>query len=329
MTHGVTLGVALWVALGVALGVVLAGVAPPAAAQGYPDRPVRMVVPFPPGSATDMAARLVGAQLQAALGQAFVIDNKPGAGGSIGAMEVVRAAPDGHTLLFSSNSAAASNVALLKNIPYDPLKDFSPVAGVGETALALMVKASFPAKDLKEFISHAKTRPGKMSAGHGSSSAQISIALLNKMAGLDALLVPYKGIPLAVNDVVGGTLDFTFADLGNAMAQTKGGLLRPIAVTAPTRNALVPDWPALAEVLPGYDITAWFAIVGPANMPKAVVDKLNAAIIKALASTEVKDKLATIGVAPMAMSPERLKAFLASEVTKWQRLAKDANIQPE
>ncbi len=300
-----------------------------AAAQTAADRPVRLVVPFPPGSATDSAARLIGAQLQQALGQAFVIDNKPGAGGSIGAMEVVRAAPDGHTLLFASNSAAASNVALLKSMPYDPLKDLTPVAAVGETALALLVKASHPAKDLKDFIAHVKQRPGKVSAGHGSSSAQISIAMLNKMAGLDALLVPYKGIPLAVNDVLGGSLDFTFADLGNSMAQTKGGQMRALAVTAPVRNPLVPDWPALAESLPGIDITAWFAVLGPAHMPKPVVDRLNAAIGKVLASAEVKDKLANIGTSPMVMTPERLKAFLAAEVIKWQRLAKDANIQPK
>ena len=298
-------------------------------ANAQTERPVRMVVPFPPGSATDMAARVIGAQLQVSLGQTFIIDNKPGAGGSIGAMEVVRAPADGHTLLFASNSAAASNVALLKSMPYDPLKDLSPVSGIGETALALLVKTSHPAKDLKEFIAWVKQRPGKVSAGHGSSSAQISIAMLNKGAGLDALLVPYKGIPLAVKDVVGGTLDFTFADLGNSMAQVKGGNLKALAVTSLARNPLVADWPPMADAIAGYDINAWFAVLGPANMPKPAVDKLNAAFAKVLAMAEVKDKLAGIGVVPMAMTPERLKLFLAAEVGKWQRLAKDANIQPE
>ncbi len=300
-----------------------------ASAQGYPERPVRMVVPFPAGSATDLAARVIGQQLAAALGQAFVVDNKPGAGGSIAGGEVVRAAPDGYTLLFSSNSAVASNVALLKHIPYDPLKDFSPVAGIAETALVLMVKSTFPVSNLRDFIAHVKQRPGKLSAGYGSSSSQVSISMLNKMAGLDTLSVPYKGIPLAVNDVAGGSVDYTFVDLGNAMAQAKGGMLKPIAITSAKRNPLVPDWPTLAEVTPGFDITAWFAIVGPANLPRAVVDKLNAAVGKALAQAEVRDKLATIGQAPMALSPEQLKAFIASEIVKWQRLVSEANITPE
>ena len=316
--------------LSLALSLALALAAPLAGAQAsYPDKPVRLVVPFPPGSATDLAARVVAQQLQAALGQPFVVDNKPGAGGSIAAMDVVRAAPDGHTLLFSSNSAVASNVALLKSIPYDPTRDFAPVAGIGETTLALMVKPTFPAKNLDEFIAHARKNPGKLSAGYGSSSSQISISMLNKMAGLDTLAVPYKGIPLAVNDVVGGTLDFTFVDLGNAMAQTKGGLLKPIAVTAEKRNPLVRDWPTLSEVTPGFDITAWFAIVGPAGLPRPVVDKLHGATVKALALPEVRDKFAAIGLAPMPMAPDALKAFIATEIVKWTRLAREANIQPE
>jgi len=300
-----------------------------APAQTWPEKPVRMIVPFPAGSATDMAARLVGQHLQAALGQAFVVDNKPGAGGNIAGAEVVRAAPDGYTLLFSSNSAVASNVALLKSVPYDPLKDFTPVAGVGQNMLVLMVKPGHPAKTLAEFVAYAKARPGKLNGGFGSSSSQVSIAMLNKMAGIDTALVPYKGIPLAVNDVVGGTLDFTFVDLGNALAQAKGGQLRAIAVTSEKRNALAPDWPAIAETVPGYDITAWFAVVGPANLPRPVVDKLNAAITAVLDKPDAKERFATIGVAPMPLTPERLKSFIASEIAKWQRLVKEANVQPE
>ncbi|MES2957611.1 MAG: tripartite tricarboxylate transporter substrate binding protein [Pseudomonadota bacterium] len=312
------------------LAFVLAAVALGAAAQAnYPDKPVRLVVPFPAGSATDSAARVLGAQLQAALGQAFVIDNKPGAGGNIGAGDVVRAAPDGYTLLFASNSALASNVALLKSMPYDPLKDLTPVAGVGQTVLVLMAKPDFPAKDVKSFVAHAKAQPGKLSAGYGSSSSQISISMLNKLAGLDTLSIPYKGIPLAVNDVVGGQTHYTFVDLGNALAQSKGGKLIALGVTSEKRNALVPDWPAIAETVPGYDITAWFGIAGPANLPKAVVDKLHAATVKALAAVETKEKLANIGLAPMPLAPDALKGFMASEVTKWQRLAKEANIERE
>ncbi len=299
-----------------------------AAAQNYPDRPVRMVVPFPPGTATDMAARLIAEQLQKALGQPFVVANKPGAGGSIGAMEVVRAQADGYTIMFASNSAVASNVALLKDIPYDPTKDFTPIAGVGDNTLVLMVKPDFPAKNLREFIAYVKQRPGQLNAGYGSSSSQVCISLLGKMAGLNVLPVPYKGIPLAVNDVIGGSLDFTFVDIGNAMAQAGGGKLRPIAVASAKRNALVPDWPTLSEEIPGYDITAWFAMVGPAGLPKDVVDKLYKASAAALQNTDLTKRFGTAGITPMSMPPAELKGYIASEIDKWKQLVKDANIQP-
>lgn len=314
-------------AFGLALGFVLLSAV--SQAQDYPSRPIKMIVPFPSGSATDLAARLVGQQLGTSLRQPIVIDNKPGAGGSIAAMEVIRSAPDGYTLLFSSNSAISSNVALLKKIPYDPTKDFTPVAGIGETALVLLVKTGFPAKNLQELMAHVKQRPGKVTAGYGSSSSQVSLAMLNKLGGLDALPVPYKGIPLAVNDVLGGTLDYTFADVGNALAQTKGGTMRALGVTSPKRSPLAPDVPAIAELLPGFDITAWFAVVGPAGMSKEVVDKLNAATTQVLRSSEMKDKLANIGLSPMPLPADQLKGFIVTEITKWTRLVKDANIQPE
>jgi tripartite-type tricarboxylate transporter receptor subunit TctC len=297
--------------------------------QAFPSKPVKFIVPFPPGSATDQAARLMALQLQNSMGQTFVVENKPGAGGSIAAMDVIRSAPDGYTLLFTSNSAAASNVALLKSIPYDPLKDFTPVAAVGENMLVLMVKVDHPAKNIQEFLSYATQRPGKVNAGFGSSSSQVSIAVLNKLGKVDTVGIAYKGIPLAMNDVMAGVVDYTFVDLGNSMAQAKGGKLRPLGITSNKRSPMVPDWPALAESIPGFDITAWFALVGPAGMPKDVVDKLNATIGQALKSKETQDKLAGIGIQTMAMSPEQLKAFMASEVNKWLRLVKESNIQPE
>lgn len=313
----------------IALSLTLLGLSGTSWSQTYPSKPVKFVVPFPAGSATDQAARLMALQMQNALGQTFVVENKPGAGGSIAAMDVIRSAPDGHTLLFSSNSAAASNVALLKSIPYDPLKDFTPVAAVGENMLVLMVKSDHPAKNIQEFLSYAAQRPGKVNAGFGSSSSQVSIAVLNKLGKVDTMGVAYKGIPLAMNDVMAGVVDYTFVDLGNAMAQAKGGKLRALGITANKRSSLVPDWPSLAESMPGFDITAWFALVGPAGMPKDVVDKLNATLSQALKSKDTQDKLAGIGIQPMVMSPDQLKAFMASEVSKWIRLVKEANIQPE
>jgi tripartite-type tricarboxylate transporter receptor subunit TctC len=312
-----------------AIGLALLGWSVSSWSQAYPSKPVKFVVPFPAGSATDQAARLMAQQMQTLMGQTFLVENKPGAGGSIAAMDVIRSAPDGHTLLFSSNSAAASNVALLKSIPYDPLKDFTPVAAVGENMLVLMVKTDHPAKNIQEFINYAKQRPGKVNAGYGSSSSQVSIAVLNKLGNIDTMGVAYKGIPLAMNDVMAGVVDFTFVDLGNSMAQAKGGKLRPLGITANKRSSLVPDWPSLAETMPGFDITAWFALVGPAGMPKDVVDKLNASMGQALKSKDAQEKLAGIGIQPVVMTPDQLKTFMASEVSKWVRLVKEANIQPE
>lgn len=203
------------------------------------------------------------------------------------------------------------------------------MAAVGENMLVLMVKADHPAKNIQEFLGYAAQRPGKVNAGYGSSSSQVSIAVLNKLGKVDTMGVAYKGIPLAMNDVMAGVVDYTFVDLGNAMAQAKGGKLRPLGITANKRSALVPDWPSLAESMPGFDITAWFALVGPAGMPKDVVDKLNTAMAQALKTKETQDKLAGIGIQPMVMSPDQLKAFMASEVSKWVRLVKEANIQPE
>ena len=298
-------------------------------AQSFPSKTVRLVVPFPAGSATDMAARLAAQYLQTAMNQNFVVENKPGAGGSIAAMEVIRSNPDGYTLLFSSNSAAASNVALLKSIPYDPNKDFTPIAGIGENMLVLMVKSDHPAKNIQEFMSYALQRPGKVNAGYGSSSSQVSIAVLNKLAKIDTMMVPYKGIPLAVNDVLAGVVEFSFVDQGNAMAQSKGGKMRVLGVTSNKRSMLVPEWPALSETLPGFDITAWFAVLGPAGIPKDVVEKLNTQITNILKQNEFKEKMAGIGIQTMPMTSDQLKSHVASEVTKWIRLVKEANIQPE
>ena len=235
----------------ICLAIALAGSASAVHAQNYPNRPVRLVVPFSAGSGTDIAARAVSQHLGTALGQNFIVDNKPGANGSIGAMEVIRAAPDGYTLLFGSSSTMAANVALVKNMPYDPIKDLTPIAGVADSVSALLVKSNFPAKTLSEFIAYAKQNPRKLNAGYGSSSTQVSIAQINKLAGLNVLMVPYKSTPLAVTDLLGGTIDFTFADLGNALPHTKSGSLRALGIGNSKRSPMVPDWPAVTETVPG------------------------------------------------------------------------------
>ena len=234
-------------------------------AQAWPVKPVKLVVPFPAGSATDQVARLTGQQLQEALGQPFVVENKPGAQGSIAATEVARAAPDGYTIMVTTNTPQAANVSLFKKLNYDPVKDFAPIARLGTISFMIMVRPDFPAKNLKEFLAHAKANPGKLSAGYGSAGSQVSQAMLRSMGGIDFVDVPYKGLPQAITDVLGGSIHFTFADLANALAQIKGGKLRGLAVTSRKRSPLAPDVPAIAEELPGYELIAWFALVAPAE----------------------------------------------------------------
>src|SRR5213595_4180892 len=245
-----------------------------ALAQGYPAKPVRLVVPFPAGSATDQIARLAGAELQQALGQPFVVENKAGAQGAIAAAEVAKAAPDGYTLMVTTNTPQAANVSLFKKLNYDPVKDFTPITRYGTTSFMLMVRTDFPARDLKAFIAHARSQPGKLSGGYGSAGSQVSLAMLKQLGKLDIVEVPYKGIPQTITDTMGGSLQLTFVDMANALAQAKGGKLRGIAVTNAKRSALTPDMPAIAEELPGYEIIAWFALMAPARLPEAIVQRL-------------------------------------------------------
>jgi tripartite-type tricarboxylate transporter receptor subunit TctC len=299
------------------------------AADAYPSHPVKMLVPFPAGSATDQLARIMSQALQESTGQPFVIENVPGAQGIIAAERVAKSAPDGYTLLFSSNTAVASNVALFKKLPYDPTKDFAPIARIGTNALVLMVNPKVPAKSVSELVAYAKANPGKLSAGYGSSSSQICIAMLASMGRLDVVSVPYKGIPQAVSDTVAGTLAFTFVDFGNAMAQSKGGTLRALGVTSEKRSPLLADWPAIAETLPGFDISAWFAIVAPAGTPNDIVDKLADQSMKALDKPEVKKQLTGIAITPAPLRPAETGAFIKAEVVKWVKLARQAGIEPE
>ena len=297
--------------------------------QSYPSRPVKLIVPFPAGSATDQVARVVGAELQQALRQPFVIENKAGAQGAIAAAEVAKAAPDGYTLMLTTNTPQAANVSLFKKLNYDPVKDFTPITRYGTTSFMLMVRPDFPAKDLKSFIAHARTRPGKLSGGYGSSGSQVSLAMLKQLGKLDIVEVPYKGIPQSVTDTMGGSLQLTFVDMANALAQVKGGKLRGLAVTNGKRSSLAPDLPAIAEELPGYEIIAWFALVAPAKLPEAIVQRLHEVNMKALAKPEVKDRFATVGTDVAPLGPAALGKFIQSEVAHWAKLVKLAGIEPE
>jgi tripartite-type tricarboxylate transporter receptor subunit TctC len=300
-----------------------------ALAQAYPSKPVKLVVPFPAGSATDQIARVVGLELQGALGQPFVVDNKPGAQGTIAAESVARSAPDGYTLLVTTNTPQAAAVSLFKQLRYDPVKDFAPVVRLGTISFMLMVTPQFPANNFKEFLAYAKAHPGKLSAGYGSAGSQVSQAMLRSMGKIDFVDVPYKGLPQAITDVLGGSISFTFADLANALAQAKGGKLRGLAVTSEKRSPLAPDVPAIAEELKGYELIAWFALMAPAGTPREIVSELHAATAKALAKPDVVARFGTLGTDVAPMDPAQLAVFIHSEIAKWARLTKEAGIEPQ
>ena len=300
-----------------------------AQAQVYPAKPVKLVVPFPAGSATDQIARVIGQELQGALGQPFVVDNKPGAQGTIAAEGVARSAPDGYTLMVSTNTPQAAAPALFKELRYDPVKDFQPIARLGTISFMLMVATEFPAKNLKEFLAHARSNPGKLSGGYGSAGSQVSQALLRSMGKINFVDVPYKGLPQAITDVMGGAISFTFADLANALAQQKGGKLRGLAVTSEKRSPLAADIPAIAEELKGYELIAWFALMAPAGTPPEIVTRLYGATAAALKKPDAAARFATLGTDVGLMDPAQLADFIKAEIAKWARMAKEAGIQPQ
>lgn len=300
-----------------------------AAFAQYPAKPVKLLVPFPAGSATDQVARLMGQQLQAGLGQPFVVENRPGAQGSIAAAEVARAAPDGYTILVTTNTPQAANVSLFKKLSYDPVKDFVPVVRMGTTSFVLMTKPDFPARNVKEFIAHVKSQPGKLSEGYGSAGSQVSGSMLKSMAGLDFVEAPYKGIPQTITDVLGGSLAFTFVDLGNALGQLKGGKLKGLGVTSAKRSVAAPDIPAIAETLPGYELIAWFALMAPAGTPRETVNRLQDVSLASLARADIKERFMGIGIDVSPMNSEQLGKFIPLEIAKWAKLAREAGIQPE
>lgn len=297
--------------------------------DNYPVRPIRFIVPFPAGSAPDHIARIVSTHMQQTLGQTIVIDNRPGAQSVIGAIEAKNATADGYTVFAGSNTAMAANPSLFKKLPYDPLNDFTPVARFITSALMLVVKADFPARNLAEFVAYTKARPGQLSAGYASAGMQVGLAELKTRAGISVIEVPYKGVPQAVTDILGGQITFTFADSAVAITQAQGGRIRVLAVTTKARSTLVPDLPAMSEEIPGFDISVWNGIFARTGTPRAVIEKLHAAANKAIAAPDVIAKLNAVGQEPGPMSIEEFRAFQVAEIKKWAAQIKLAGIQPE
>jgi tripartite-type tricarboxylate transporter receptor subunit TctC len=298
-------------------------------AQSYPSKTIRFIVPFQAGSAPDAIARVVAQHMQQTLGQSITIDNKPGASGAIGAAEAAKAAPDGYTIFGGSNTILAANPSLFKKLSYHPTKDFVPVGRLITASLTLVVKPDFPAQNLREFVAYVKSKKGSLNAGYASAGMQVSLAELRNLAGVDFLDVSYKGAPQAVTDLLGGQIAFTFADNAVAATQIKAGRVRGLAITAPTRTALLPDMPTMSEQFPGFDVTVWNGLSAPTGTPKDVIDKLWDAANKALVSPEVVARLSSLGLEPAPMGPDDYGRFIAAETIKWARQIKTAGIQPE
>ena len=302
----------------------------PVAAQDYPSKPISLVVPFGPGSGTDQFARVLAQALGDDLKVPIVVENKGGAAGFIAAQYVAKAAPDGYTLLTTTNTTQSANEHLFKKLPYDPVKDFAPITLVSTGQMLLLVRPDSPYKTLADLIAAAKKAPGKLSFGAGYSSSQVASELLKHMAHVDALYVPYKSNPLALTDLIGGQIDFMFADAPTALPQVQGGKLRALAVSGTRRLASVPELPTVAEAgVKGYDMSYWFAIYGPAKMPAAVVKRLNEAFGKASESPEVKAFQAKTSGEEALTTPAGLAQFQAAESKKWGQVIRTAGIQPE
>ncbi|MBK8742431.1 MAG: tripartite tricarboxylate transporter substrate binding protein [Betaproteobacteria bacterium] len=304
----------------------LAG-AGPLFAQAYPAKPIKLVVPFPPGGPLDLAGRAIGQKLQEAWGQPVVIENRPGAGGNIGADAVAKSAPDGYTLVMGALSTHAVNPHLFAKMPYDALKDFAPVTLVAVTPNVLVVNLAVPAANVRELVALAKASPGKLSFASGSngSAGHLAGELFKTLAGIDIVHVPYKGGAPAMQDLLGGQVQFMFDNLANSTAQLKAGKLKAFAVTTARRSAFAPELPTMAEAgVPGFDISTWYGILAPAGTPPDIVKKLNAEIVRILATEDIRDKLKAQGAEPSPTSPEEFAAFIRAEWTKYAKIVKDS-----
>jgi tripartite-type tricarboxylate transporter receptor subunit TctC len=312
----------------IALAIVCLLAAASAGAQSYPTRPVKVIVPWPPGQATDIAARVVAERLQAALGQAFVIENKPGAGGSIGTDAAVKSAPDGYTLLAAS-SGPVSIMPSLQKIPYDPLKDLAPISLICRNAYVLVTNPSFPASNAREFIAEVKAHPDKYtfaSSGTGAT-AHLFAELFNHTAGIKARHVPYKGTAPAITDVMNGEITYLMETVAATLPHVKSGRLKALGVSSSKRSVAMPDVPTLDEAgLKGFDAAAWIGYAAPTGTPREVLQKLSTEMHRILGEADMQQKLAGLGLDPAPSSPDEMAGFLKREQDRYAQIIKQANI---
>lgn len=300
-----------------------AGVGPALAQDNFPARPVTMIVPFPAGGATDIMGRFVADRLGRELGQSFVIDNRAGANGAIGSELVAKAVPDGYTLLVVTAGTHAINKSLYRTLPYDPVRDFTHVGTIASAPNVVVVYPGVPAKTIPELIDYARKNPGALSFGSAGSGSTLHLSgeLFKTMAGIDMVHVPYKGGSAAIADLLSGRIQLMFDSISPALPNIQAGRVRALAVTGAKRSPILPDVPTVAEAgLPGYVATAWFGVVGPANMPPVVTEKLNAALNRILSTDEARQQLTKLGGEPFIGTPEAFRVHVNAEVAKWAKV---------
>ena len=303
---------------------------PAGRAQNYPTKPITLVSVFGPGSASDTICRVLAQPLGIALKETVIVEDRPGANGALAALYVARAAPDGHTLLMGTNSPLSAVPYLMKNVSYDPIKDFTPVSRVGSFTQILVVNATLPIKTLKDLIDYGKAYPGKLSFASGNTAGIVAGQTLAHWAEIDMLHVPYKSTPPALQDVLAGRISMMSVDLTSAMPHVHSGAVRALAVTRIARSALFPELPTLDELgMKGFDLDAWAGIVVPAQTPTAIVAQLNTELRKILDDPQIKSKLGNVGFETISSSPSELEEFIKVQLGKWGTMIKDAGIQPE
>ena len=312
--------------------VLTAASAAPALAQGFPDKPLRLIAPFPPGGNVDIHARVLAAGLSEVFGQQVIVDNRAGAGGMIGAEAAAKAAPDGYTLVLGSNGSISIGPLLYPKVNYAPLRDFAPVTLLSISPMTFAVHPSIPAKNVKELVALAKAQPGKVTmatAGTGTSN-HLAGELFMNMTGTRLIHVPYKGSGPALVDILGGQIDLIVDQVASSIAHIRAGKLRPLAVTTDKRAAVMPEVPTFDEAgLKGYEASTYAALLAPAGTPKEVVARLNAATLKVLANPATKERFAQMGAEPAPMSPEQFGAYLKNDITKWRRVISESNVKVE
>ena len=297
-------------------------------AQAWPAKPIRLVVPFPAGGATDLFARVLSLKLGEKIGNSVVVENRPGAGGTIGSDLAAKAPPDGYTLLLATSSTHSIGPSLNPRMPYDAVRDFTPISHVGNAPSIMLVPNNSPAKSVKEWIDFARKNPGKLnyaSSGNGTI-VQLTAELFKAQAGLFIVHIPYKGTALAIPDLASGKLDVLFDSLPTGLPHVRDGRLRALGVTSAKRTPLAPELPAIAEVLPGFESNTWFGLYGPKGLPPEVLGKVNTAVNQALADAEVRDRLARLGIEPVGGSPQQFAQMAAADADKWKRIIAERKI---